>query len=906
LSDQEWRFTDEQGIERSVTTEELRAALRAGTLTPASRVWRKGMDEFTPIAKIPELASPSVRPAPKPPTSLSRPPPRKGSIPPETSAASKRSVPPPLPPRKNNRAAQKTLTGLEPPELMASLGLTRPAASTELAVEPTADGSDADLPAVVAEADFPAVVERPAPAMAGEQPSQPRVSASDLPALTDDGGWAGDGDGAGESWEDQTDLIPKAPSLPSGLKVSPQLTPLALPEVPPDAPVRTTLLGFGKKDSSTGVNAPRPLLKPPIRVPQAAGAPTRSRPPPPLKRSQPPPASAGPKRLSQTLEMEVPNKGERPNVARPQPKPPKLERERPKPPAPPRRTDAPRPPSHSDATRVLSPEEAANPTQDSAPSPAATAALPSHGEAAPEKPGPKTLMSGTAPPDEAPAQAPSGDASEGKMPRRTHTEVLPRVEASPAPAASPARAPLDPEDQTLPKKKKQNRTLEMALEDHGAASMKNPVPSSSVRPPASDASPSSPPSSGGSVEAAAALDSPVQAARRDRSALEIPRRSILVVSAAWVIGLVIFFAVGRVSGLKTAADTPTLRPSLETNLLRITPPEPVSTAAPSEPKGCWVTRQPARWAAKADKSIAFGRRVADGAMELGFAVDDKKAVGLRIDPKTGKAETVFEKESEVAIGRVAPLVPAGSDPSFFVAEKGERSVLPVPGAKPFFVAFTPSEILHGSDPTAIDKRVWSLEGEGAVAAEQAVTVGDRTMLTFRRKNQVVSGFLGADGAAQGDLASIGAPEGAVVGKPRAGTNGAEIAIVYSEKADDADDTVWKLRLARSKSDALPTSAVDFTLPEGGPGGSVIAPDIVGLADGRWLLMWTEGPFESSAIRAQTYSQSMEPIGDPIALSPPAGLYGQALLTTVGNYTTVVFLQAVDDNFELWGAVLRCE
>jgi hypothetical protein len=601
--------------------------------------------------------------------------------------------------------------------------------------------------------------------------------------------------------------------------------------------------------------------------------------------------------------MDLPNKGERPNVARPQPKPPKLERERPKPPAPPRRTDAPRPPSPSDATRVLSPEEANAANQEAAPAvpavaPPAAAAVDAAPVPSDEKKGPKTLVSGTASDGGDPSSA---DATEEKHPRRTKTEVLPRVEATPAPAAR-VRA-LDPEDQTLPKKK-QNRTLEMALEDHGAASMKNPAPPSSVRPPESEGPRSSAPSSDASIEAAAALDSPVQVARRDR--LEIPRRSILVVSAAWVIGLVIFFAVGRVSGLKTAADTPTLRPALETNVLRITPPETVSTAASVEPKGCWVTRQPARWAAKADKSVAFGRRVGDGSMELGFAVDEKKAVGLRIDPKSGRAETVFEKEADGAIGRVAPVVPTGSEPSFFVAEKGEKVVLPVPSAKPFFLAFTSSEILYGADAGAIDKKLWSLEGEGAVAAEQVVAVADRALLTFRRNNQVVSGFIGADGASQGELTSIVAPEGAIVGKPRASSNGLDIAIVYSEKADDKDDTVWKLRLARSKSDALPTAAVDFVVPEGGPGGSVIAPDIVGLADGRWLLMWTEGPFESSAIRAQTYSPAMEPIGDPIALSPPAGLYGQALLTTVGNYTTVAFLQAVDDNFELWGAVLRCE
>ena len=299
------------------------------------------------------------------------------------------------------------------------------------------------------------------------------------------------------------------------------------------------------------------------------------------------------------------------------------------------------------------------------------------------------------------------------------------------------------------------------------------------------------------------------------------------------------------------------------------------------------------------------RRTTETTMELGFAVDDKKAMGLRVDPKTGKAETIFEKSLEQAIGRVSPMTPAGAEPNFLVSEKGERSVVPVSGAKPYFLAFGATEISSGTEPGTFDKKLWDLSGEGTVAAEQAVAIGDRTLVAFRRKNQVTTGFIGADGAAAGELVGIEHPEGAQAGKPRVASNGQELAVVFVEKADDKDETPWKLMLARSKLDALPTKATELPLPEGGPGGNAIAPDIVGLADGRWLLMWTEGPFEASAIRAQTYSSNMEPIGDPIALSPPAGNFGQALLTVVGSYTTVVFLQAVESDFELWGAVLRC-
>ena len=86
----------------------------------------------------------------------------------------------------------------------------------------------------------------------------------------------------------------------------------------------------------------------------------------------------------------------------------------------------------------------------------------------------------------------------------------------------------------------------------------------------------------------------------------------------------------------------------------------------------------------------------------------------------------------------------------------------------------------------------------------------------------------------------------------------------------------------------------------------IAPDVVGLSNGRWLVMWTEGSAGERAIQAQTFDAAFAPIGDPIALSPPAGNFGQAMLGVVGTYTDVAFLQAADDGFELWGAVLQCD
>ena len=70
-------------------------------------------------------------------------------------------------------------------------------------------------------------------------------------------------------------------------------------------------------------------------------------------------------------------------------------------------------------------------------------------------------------------------------------------------------------------------------------------------------------------------------------------------------------------------------------------------------------------------------------------------------------------------------------------------------------------------------------------------------------------------------------------------------------------------------------------------------------------VWTEGTAGNRAVRARTLAPDFTPLGDPIALSPPAGSFGQGVLGAAGNYVAAVFLLKGEGGFELWGAMLRC-
>lgn len=398
---------------------------------------------------------------------------------------------------------------------------------------------------------------------------------------------------------------------------------------------------------------------------------------------------------------------------------------------------------------------------------------------------------------------------------------------------------------------------------------------------------------------------------RGRQAIAVPMSAVLVVSAAWVIGLVAFFFVGRVSGFKSAGKQPIARDGIGELFLDpvLTPPattQQTAAPAPEVPKPCWVSRQPRKWFTDVAKSVPFDLRPRDTTIDLGFAISDKKAAALRVDPKSGATETVFKQDAKGSIARVSPL-PDGTN--FFIAERGDRTMLPV-GPTPFYVSFEKGMIgtAEGADKTI--EELWKLEGEDPVVAEQVLSVGDSYLLTFRRGNDVYAGYFGADRKQKTPLSMVTDPTSKNEnGKPRSATNGREIAIVLATKVPikvgEKEEVLGRIHLAKGAPMATPSTPVMIDLPPNGPGGDAIAPDIVGLPDGRWLLMWTEGPSGEREIRAQTYDADFKPLGDPIALSRPGSSFGQAVLSVLGSYTTVTFLEAAESGYDMWGAVLQC-
>jgi hypothetical protein len=389
-------------------------------------------------------------------------------------------------------------------------------------------------------------------------------------------------------------------------------------------------------------------------------------------------------------------------------------------------------------------------------------------------------------------------------------------------------------------------------------------------------------------------------ARLLKEPVQVPLLSLVGAGGALIFMVLMAFFIGRCS---IAGDS---RDVIETAQVGLgSAPDIARTSIPTPPRPCYVARQPRRWAPLVAKSIPFDVAAAGaGALAVGYARGADEAVGIEVDPATG---AVIEKFSRKETSPVARVYPAPLDGERFVVvtegQAGLRYAVQVPATPPFVIGLAPGALSAADRQDAPPTPLWPLAGEEELEALRAAPAGAQGhAITFRRDKAVWAGWIGADRKPAGELTKV-VGSGGAVGKPSSGWNGREIAVIFADRP--ADRARWEIRVGHAEPGKVPSSTEVIPLPDGGPGGDAFAPDIAGLPDGRWVLVWTEGPPGSRAMRAQTLGPDFAKVGDPIALSPPAGNFGQGILGVSMGYVGAVFLSKPAASYELWGVILQC-
>lgn len=918
-----WRWTDERGVQRMVGTDELRAALASAILPATTLVWREGMKEWAPASSVPELASAAFAGG---------------------SDKGKKALPgEPTQEEKDRRA---TLVGLPSPEEAAAVeakvaALVGAPPKPPLAVPVPAKLGD--TPSSPGERARPAATLVPpygGPARELAVPPPPRIPVAVVAApgkdkdkpkrrITTnevDSGWAT------ITHSDEDDTIPRR-ARPSELAAAAAAAATGKRTAPPPPlPRKATLDGIKPPDPpkvDASPEASRPKSTPPPPPPRRAGPPSLpTKPTVPSVRIKPPqpalkdaidelttdakaqpftmgstgtPVTAGdpakgpqiPQAMGVTLTGVAPVRSAAveaaPGKEEPAPAAAPIEPAKPSRPNPPPRKPAgdPRGAPAPDPTKVTKTLVSPRDTIDSVPG-LRQAIADDPSDTAITAPAPKP------PPREAAPVTPAQDPSSAVAAfREPPAQTVASVEPVQPPAAQGAAEPLPlPPRASLP-------SVRPPL-----PSARPPLPSGPLRevlavtpPPApvDDGAPVEQPSLGevdfrGSGEIAA-----LPRGRLDEQ-VAVPLSS-LVGAGALLIGLVIgAFFVGRASS--SSATRLTAHPTLGVV------PAVVKATLPPPPKPCWMVKQPAMWAPHASRSIPFDAvATKNGTLAIGYAHDARQAMGIEVDLGSGEVKSRLEDKAKEEIERIVPT-PAVE---FRVARAGAggplRSPVDVPGATAFAVGLTDAGIALASPPDGTPAPLWPLGGDEGLGAATVHGAGENGYtLLYRRGGAIWGGFLGADRKAVGDLVKV-AGSGGAVGKPGGGWNGREVAVIFADRPDPEGH--YQIRVGHGPPGSIPATTTVLPMPRGGPGGDAFSPDIAGLPDGRWLLIWTEGAAGSRAVRAQTLAPDLTPLGDAIALSPPAGNFGQGVVGVVGNYAATVFLSKGSSSYELWGAVLQC-
>jgi hypothetical protein len=310
---------------------------------------------------------------------------------------------------------------------------------------------------------------------------------------------------------------------------------------------------------------------------------------------------------------------------------------------------------------------------------------------------------------------------------------------------------------------------------------------------------------------------------------------------------------------------------------------------------------------------------------VGFAASDRGATALRLDAASLTVEATATQRPKGTIRRVTPFTSSGGtlevavdldakkgallrgrstlalDPPIQIGTMDERPS-PITGHDTRVLAWArPGERLGGA--------LWPLDGDGDVdavhAASQFVNHATTMAITFRQGPAVYVGMAGGNAplTAQGDLHRL-AGLGPVVGSPAVAIQDGIAVVAWADRP--SSDEPWRLRWVRFRAGLAPGEAMTFTPPPGGKGEQAMAPSIVAVRGGRFLLVWTEGPQAQHDVRALTLAEDGRPVGGPLDISASSANAGQAqAAVTDSGRAVVAFFELTDAGFDIAATSVTC-
>ncbi len=278
---------------------------------------------------------------------------------------------------------------------------------------------------------------------------------------------------------------------------------------------------------------------------------------------------------------------------------------------------------------------------------------------------------------------------------------------------------------------------------------------------------------------------------------------------------------------------------------------------------------------------------------IGVALGDKDGLVLALDPSTFASDGSARAHATDPLRRVVPILEPLTELTAFLETSRRHVPLeaahPVPAHPSFVVGVSDRTFVWAPGRSTPPTGLWSLVGDGPVDAVRAIVLPGNAgyAIAFRQGTSLYLGALRADRTVNGDLVRI-AGIGPQIGAPAMAAGSQHVLVAWADRSAPA--MPWAIRWLRWQPGTEPEVPNPFPVPAGGSGGQVMAPALASLADGRFVIVWTEGAGVRHEVRAQALDSSEQPIGTAITVSADGVNAGQGMpaLTPDGR-GAVVFM-----------------
>lgn len=327
-------------------------------------------------------------------------------------------------------------------------------------------------------------------------------------------------------------------------------------------------------------------------------------------------------------------------------------------------------------------------------------------------------------------------------------------------------------------------------------------------------------------------------------------------------------------------------------------PAPTETGPACRGTGVAKTLAPKALVTSGVETMAFARTIG-----VGFATTAKEGTALELDPATLNVVATARARG-ADLKRVTPVQVGGRLAAAADVDKRADALVggrTIAAANPFEVGFRDGHVaIAPRGGSAIN--LWPLEGDAPVEAIRGAASAAGHALAFRRGASVFTGAITSQMKISGPLVETRGL-GTQVGSPSVGVSGATTLVMWADRSNA--EQPWGLRMRRITAQG--GEDPQAFAPVGGPGAPFIAPSLVGLAGGRFLVVWTEGAAKSHQVRGATLDSSGKIEGAPFTLSPPTSNAGQAqvVLGVDGRGVVVYLVSSATEGFELAAAGITC-